>query len=283
MTVQLPAVDYRPLRRRRIRRALTQIACIVISIFMVGPLVLIALSAFSSASSLAQFPKPLLPQQFSGETMGAFLNATGTVPAFGNSALVGIYTVVLSLLVGAPAGYAIARLAFRGRNAYQVLILMIRALPVVVLAVPLAAIFLRFGVYDTVFAVTLVHTALALPTTVLISASVFVSVPGDLEEAARVLGCSRFRAAWAVVLPLAAPGLAASAVFSFVVSWNDVLGAAILTLGRRTLPAQVLTSLANSPESYQFAGGFALVIPALLFILLMRRWLLNMWSSTLNA
>lgn len=283
MTTQVPAVDYRPLRRRRWRRAVTQTACIAVSVFMAGPLVLIALAALSSANSLARFPKTLIPQQFSGQTLGSFLGTTGTIPAFGNSVLVGVYTVVLSLVVGAPAGYAVARMAFRGRDAYQVLILLIRALPVVVLAVPLASIFLRVGGYDTVFAVTLVHTALALPTTVLITASVFVAVPPDLEEAAQMLGCSRMQAARRIALPLALPGLTASAVFSFVVSWNDVLGAAVLTLSHRTLPAQVLTSLANSPEGYRFAGGFALVVPALLFILLMRRWLLNMWSSTLNA
>ncbi|MGH3761858.1 carbohydrate ABC transporter permease [Actinophytocola sp.] len=274
----LPPVDRTPLRRRRTRRAFAQLACVLVSLFMVGPIVLIAFAALSTPDEIAEFPKSLVPSDFTLDTLSGFLSSTGVLPAFGNSLLTGIYTVVLSLLIGAPAGYAIARHAFRGRDPYQLFLLMVRALPIVVLSVPLATIFLRTGTYDTVAAVTLVHTALAMPTTVLITASIFVAVPVDLEEAAKVFGCTRAQTVRRVVLPLAVPGLAASAVFTFVLSWNEVLGAAVLTIGHRTLPAQVLAALADSPQSYRFAGGFALVVPALLFILLMRRFLLNMWG-----
>jgi multiple sugar transport system permease protein len=275
----LPPVDLAPLRRRRIRRALVQVACVAVSVFMVLPIVLIALAALSTPDELAEFPKSFIPSDWTTATISGFVTSTGVLPAFGNSLLTGLYTVVLSLLIGAPGGYALARHAFRGRDAYQVFMLMVRALPIVVLSVPLATIFLRAGMYDTVAAVTLVHTALAMPTTVLITASIFVAVPADLEEAAKVFGCTRAETFRRVVLPLAVPGLAASAVFTFVLSWNEVLGAGVLTIGHRTLPAQVLVALADSPQSYRFAGGLALVLPALLFILLMRRYLLSMWGG----
>ncbi|MCO1574390.1 carbohydrate ABC transporter permease [Crossiella sp. SN42] len=277
-----PPIDLAPLRRRRQRRILVQLACIGVSAFLLLPIVLIGLSALSSRTALTEFPKPLLPSEFDTESVLGFIGGTGVVPAFGNSVLVGVYTVALALLLGAPAGYALSRFDFRGRDAYQVLILLVRALPIVVLSVPLATMFLRVGVDDTVFAVTLVHTALALPTTILITASIFVGVPRDVEEAALVFGCTPLQAMRRVVLPMALPGLAASSVFTFVLSWNEVLGAAVLTLGHRTLPAQVLASLADSPNAYRFAGGFVLVLPALLFIFLMRRYLLNMWGTTLR-
>ena len=111
------------------------------------------------------------------------------------------------------------------------------------LSIPLSELFLTAGIYDSVLAVALLHTALAVPTTVLITASIFVSVPRDLEEAALLFGCSRFGAFRRVVMPMAIPGIAASSVFTFVLSWNEVLAAAVLTLNNRTLPAQVLTSL----------------------------------------
>ncbi|WP_162907872.1 ABC transporter permease subunit, partial [Allorhizocola rhizosphaerae] len=142
-------------------------------------------------------------------------------------------------------------------------------------------IFLVTGLYDTTYAVTLLHSTLALPTTVLITAAVFVAVPRDHEEAAWIFGASPARAFVRIVLPQALPGIAAAAMFTFVMSWNEVLGATVLTLNQRTLPAQVLTTLSDSPLAYRFAGGFALVIPAVLFIALMRRYLLNMWGSTL--
>jgi multiple sugar transport system permease protein len=280
--VELPPVDLGPRRQVRRRRALLQLACVIVTLFMGFPLYLITLAAFSSRQTLNEFPKSLLPRAISTETLSAFLSSTGVVPAFLNSLVVGLGTLVMATLVGAPAGYAIARFAFRGRDSYQLLMLMTRALPIVVLSIPLSQIFLTAGLYDSLLAVTLVHAALSLPTTILITASVFVAVPRDVEEAAQLFGCTRFQAFRRVVVPLALPGIAASAIFTFVLSWNEILAAAVLTLNNRTLPAQVLTSLSDSPLAFRFAGGFALVVPALLFILLMRRYLLNMWGSTIR-
>ncbi|BBJ46409.1 carbohydrate ABC transporter permease [Streptomyces antimycoticus] len=275
----LPPVDRGPLRRRRRVRSLQQLAAVAITLFMGVPVYLIALAALSSRTALNDFPKSFLPTGLSTTTIRAFLSSTGIGPATFNSVASGLLTVLLALVIGAPAGYALARYVFRGRDAYQLVLLLTRALPIVVLSIPLAQLFLNTGVYDTVTAVVLIHTALALPTTVLITASIFVSVPRDVEEAALIFGCTRFGAFRRVVLPLAVPGLAASSVFTFVLSWNEVLGAAVITLDHRTLPAQVLTSLQQSPLAYRFAGGFLLVIPALVFIALMRRYLLNMWGT----
>jgi multiple sugar transport system permease protein len=266
----------------RAKAAAVQAACVAITLFMAVPVYLIALAAFSSRESLNRFPLPLLPTDFSTETMSTFLGSTGIVPAFLNSLQVGIFTVVLALLIGVPGGWALARYAFRGKEPYQLFLLLTRALPIVVLSVPLAQVFLNTGLYDTTYAVTLLHTALALPTTVLITAAIFLGVPRDPEEAAMIFGATQLQAFLRVVVPQALPGVAAAAMFAFVLSWNEVLGATILTLNQRTLPAQVLSTLSDSPLAYRFAGGLALVLPALLFIAVMRRYLLNMWGTTIR-
>jgi multiple sugar transport system permease protein len=269
--------------RRSVRRSvLLHAACVAVTLFMGVPIYLITLAAFSSRESLNRFPLPLLPTDVSTETLRTFLSSTGVVPGFLNSLNVGLSTLVLALLIGVPAGYALARYAFRGRSPYQMFLLLTRALPIVVLSVPLARVFLTTGLYDTTYAVTLLHTALALPTTVLITSAIFVAVPRDHEEAAMILGATPLQAFVRVVLPQALPGIAAAAMFTFVMSWNEVLGAAVLTLNQRTLPAQVLSTLGDSPLAFRFAGGFALVLPALVFIALMRRYLLNMWGTTLR-
>jgi multiple sugar transport system permease protein len=275
-------VNTKPLKKLRRQRIAIQVACLAVTAFMVLPIYLIALAAFSSRSALNEFPQRFLPTAFSTETMSTFLSSTGVVPGLINSIAVGIATLVLSLLVGAPAGYAIARFAFPGRNNYQLFLLFTRALPIVVLSVPLAQLFLTAGVYDTPLAVTLLHTALALPTTILLTAAVFLAVPVDAEEAARIFGCTPVGAFLRVVLPLALPGVAAASIFTFVMSWNEVLGATILTLNQRTLPAQVLSSLSDSPLAFRFAGGFFLILPAILFIAVMRKYLLNMWGTTIR-
>jgi multiple sugar transport system permease protein len=261
---------------------LVQLACTALTLFMGLPIYLITLAALSSRESLNQFPLSLLPTSLSGETMSTFLRSTGILGGLINSLTIGLSTVVLSLAIGLPAGYALARYAFRGREPYQLALLLTRALPIVVLSVPLARLFLDTGLYDTSYGVTLLHTALALPTTILITSAIFLGVSREQEEAAMIFGASPLRAFLRIVMPQALPGIAASAMFTFVLSWNEVLGASILTLNRRTLPAQVLATLADSPLAFRFAGGLALVLPALIFIAVVRRYLLNMWSTTLR-
>ena len=268
--------------QRRLNRALLYLVAILITLFMLLPIYLIVIAAFSPRRAISAFPKSLIPTTFSTETLSFFLNSTGVLASARNSVIVGLLTLVLSLLIGAPAGLALARFAFRGRDAFQILILSTRAFPIVILSIPLTVTFINWGLYDTVWAVALAHTALALPTTILVTSSIFVSVPRDLEEAAMTLGCTPFGAFRRVVLPLSLPGIAAASIFTFVLSWNEVFAATILTLRNRTLPAQVLGALNDSPLYFRFAGGFALVFPSLIFIFFMRRYLFNMWGRVVR-
>jgi multiple sugar transport system permease protein len=271
-----------PARPARHTRLGLYLGAILISLFILLPIYLIATAAFSPRAVLNGFPKPIVPTVLSAETMQAFLATRGVGSSVINSIIVGSITLVLSTVLGAPAGYALARFGFRGKDAFQLVILMTRAFPIAILAVPLTVTFIQWGLYDTVWAVALVHTALALPTTVLITASIFVSVPHDLEEAALTMGCTPMGAFARVALPLALPGIAAASIFTFVLSWNEVFASVILTVSNRTLPAQVLSALNDSPLPYRFAGGFALIVPALIFIFFIRRYLFNMWGRVVR-
>jgi multiple sugar transport system permease protein len=275
---QTPGSFVSAVRRRPRTRWPLYLLAAILTAFVLFPIYLITIAAFSSRATLFAFPKSLVPTEISTETLLFFLNSRGVLTSAWNSVLVGLLTLAMSLVIGTPAGYAVARYLFRGRDAFQMLILMTRAFPIVILAVPLAVSFIQWGLYDTVVAVALVHTALSLPTTVLITASIFIAVPRDVEEAALTLGCTPIGAFTRVALPLALPGLAAASIFTFVNSWNEVFAATILTVTNRTLPAQVLSSLSDSPLPYRFAGGFALILPSLLFIFFIRRYLFNMWG-----
>jgi multiple sugar transport system permease protein len=207
------------------------------------------------------------------------LNTSGIVSATLNSVIVAVLTLVLSTVIAIPAGYAIARYQFPGRDFIRLSILSVRAFPIIVLAVPLAVIFIQLGMFDKVHTLALMHTALALPTTILVVTSVFASVPWELEEAAQVFGCTTFQAFRRVVLPLALPGIAASGILTFVMSWNEVFAAILLTNTNRTLPAQILYTLDKSGDPFKFAGGFFMLIPSLIFIFFIRRYLFSMWGQ----
>ncbi|MGH7104192.1 MAG: carbohydrate ABC transporter permease [Acetobacteraceae bacterium] len=263
---------------RRLRRWSFLAGVGVLAVGTLLPIYLVAIGGFGGPDAVYRWPKSFWPGTLSLETFHRFVAIGGIWAATAQSVKVALLTVLFSVALGAPAGYALARFRFRGANTYRLTILLTRAFPVAILALPLAVSFARFGLYDTALGVALVHTALALPFAVLVTASLFVGIPRELEEAAWVFGCSGFGAFRRVMLPLALPGIAATAVFAFVVSWNEVFAAAVLTLRHRTLTAFLLTVLSESPLHIQLAGGFLLIVPSVLFIFLVRKYLFSMWG-----
>ncbi|HHE71299.1 MAG TPA: carbohydrate ABC transporter permease [Chloroflexi bacterium] len=270
------------LSSRLLGRGLAYLVAVLIALWILIPIYLITVAAFSPPDVIYGWPKSLLPKTISLETLLFFINAQYVLPSLWNSVKVALLTLVISLAVGAPAGYALARHIFPGKDIYRIALLSTRAFPVVILSIPLAVTFIKWDLYDTLIAVALLHAAMALPTTILVTSSVFIGVSRELEEAAMIFGCNRVQAFIRVALPLALPGLAASAIFTFVLSWNEVFAATILTLQNRTLPARMFVQLAASPVPFRFAGGFFILVPALLFMFFIRRYLFSLWGITLK-
>jgi multiple sugar transport system permease protein len=260
------------------RRGLLLSGVAVLCAWTLLPIWLVAVGAVGGRPAVTAWPKGLWPAEMSLASLAGFLDVQGVWASARTSVEVAVLCMVFSLLLGAPAGYALARYAFRGAGAYRLVILLTRAFPVGILALPLTVTFIRLNLYDSSLGVALMHTALALPFAVLVSASLFQAIPRELEEAAWVFGCSRLKAFLRVVLPLALPGVAATAIFAFVISWNEVFAASVLTVRHRTLTAYLLAVLAESPLHLQFAGGFVLIVPSVLFIFLVRRHLFAMWG-----
>jgi multiple sugar transport system permease protein len=261
-----------------VRRLLFWSGLAALLAWVLVPIYFVALGAFGGRLGVFRWPKSFWPADLSVEPMLQFLSIEGVFSALMNSLIAAGLTVVFSILLGAPAGYALARYNFPGQNAYRLLVLLTRAFPLAILALPLTVSFIRLGLYDTPFGVSLVHTVLALPFAALVTQSLFMGIPREYEEAAWVFGCTRLQAFREVVLPLALPGLAATAIFAFVISWNEVFAASILTVRERTLTAYLLRILAESPLHYRFAGGFILIVPSVLFIFAIRRYLFAVWG-----
>jgi multiple sugar transport system permease protein len=263
---------------RVLDRAVIYSSAVVLAVWVLVPFYLIAISALTPQPRILDYPKPLIPSSLSIATGQFFIESGGIMPSMLNSLVVALLTVVFGLALGAPAGYALARFRFRGRQAFQAVVLVAKMFPIAILAIPLAVTFVQLGLYDNLISVALVHAAMALPFMVLIVGGVFVTVSHELEEAAETLGCSRWGAFRRVALPSAVPGLLAAAIFAFVISWNEVFAASILTVRLRTLPAQVFASLSTSPLAFKFAAGLFLVLPAVVFILLIRKYLMKLWG-----
>jgi multiple sugar transport system permease protein len=262
---------------RRAGRFVYVSAVVLLCAWVLVPIYFLLINTLSSPDTVNSFPKPFIPE-FDLGSLQFFAGFAGMLTALKNSVLVAGMTMIMSIIIGAPAGYALSRFDFRGKELFRLLILLTRAFPLPLLALPLAVMFIQTGLDDTVFGLALVHTTLAIPFAVLITFSLFSGIPIELEEAAWTLGCTRLTAFSKVVLPLILPGITASAIFAFVISWNEVFAAAVLTIENRTLTAFLLQNLDTSPLHLKFAGGFILVVPALIFIFAVRKYLFAMWG-----
>src|SRR5262249_61394803 len=130
---------------------------------------------------------PVLPAQ----PMQTFLQVEGVLRAFTNSLVAAALTVLFSIALGAPAGYALARFTFPGKDTYRLLVLLTRAFPLAILALPLTVSFIRLGLYDTPLGVSLVHTVLALPFAALVTQSLFMGIPREYQQPACLFACTR--------------------------------------------------------------------------------------------
>jgi multiple sugar transport system permease protein len=251
---------------------------LLLSVWTLIPIYIITLGAFSRPNDVYLYPQHLVPHHVSIATLRFFVDSAGIIPALERSLWVLTFTLGIALAVGIPAGYALARFRFRGSGAFQLTVVGTRAFPIIILAVPLLVTFKDWGIADSILGVSLVHVALALPLVILTTAGIFAGIAVELEEAAMTLGCTRLSAVARIVLPLALPGLAASAIFVALLSWNEVFAASTLTLLHRTLPAQVLSVLDQALLPFRLAGGFFLLAPALMIVFIIRRYLMAMWG-----
>jgi putative spermidine/putrescine transport system permease protein len=190
------------------------------------------------------------------------------------SVLIALLVVVVALAVSIPAGYALARLKLPLRTAIMIAFLLPQAFPSIAIYINVARIFYTIGLAGTIPGVVLVHAAHALVYSVWITTAAFAAVDHDLELAARNIGASPQRTFWTVTLPLAAPGIMASAIFVFLESLDEFTGTFFVGVPQvTTLP--LLLYNASMGGNYQIASITALIllVPSIGFMLLIERFL----------
>ena len=256
-------------------------AVVMIALWFLTPIVLIFVAALTPADEYYN-PHRIFPTHLTFKHIYELLFVLGGWKATLTSLEVALLAIAISFALGLPAGYAMTRYIFPGKNMIRLSILMTRSVPLIVIAVPLIVIYMEVGLADTVLGVALAHSAMILPFVVLITSSIFSGVSVEYEEAGMIFGMSRFEAFLKITLPLALPGLAASAIFSFIMSWNEVFVASVLTLTNRTLPAHILNTAMTSPDYFKFAAGTLMALPAMVFIFFTRRYLISMWGISLK-
>lgn len=205
--------------------------------------------------------------------------ARNLLPAMRNSFVVATLVVILNLLVGVPAAYAMAKIRFLGRSGSVYFILTTRVIPDIALVVPFFLVIKNLGLLDNIMSLVITYLAITVPFTVFILIQYFEGLPDELDKAARVDGCSRFQTLTKVYLPLAVPSLVAVILFAFLTSWNEFLLALMFTqtAQSQTLPIILASFTSDFTISFSFinAAGLLAIVPPVIVAIIFERYIVS--------
>lgn len=224
---------------RAIARAL---GAALVALYCLAPLGWQVATSLKPAGALTRLP-PLLPADPTAVQYVAIFEGHPLARAIANSALVAAATTLLALAVGAAAAFALAKLPVRRRGAIVAGILAASMFPPIATVSPLYLLIRALGLRDTLAALVLTYTTFSLPMAIFVLTHFFRAIPDDLYRAARVDGCTPWGAFRRVMVPLAAPGLAAAGILVFIFSWNEFLYALSFTTSQRARTVPVAIAL----------------------------------------
>jgi multiple sugar transport system permease protein len=240
------------------------------------PLYWMFVTSLTPSGELFAEPPRMIPSFAQFSTYLAALNDTQLPLWLMNSAIVAVGTTVLSILLAILPAYALSRMQFRGKIVLGLTLFITQMLPEAMLVVPLYSIFGQIALLNTLTGLILANTAFTAPVVTWILKGAIDGVPIEIEEAARIDGCSRFGIVLAVVVPLVAPTLAAAAVIAFFHGWNEYVFAQTFVSDEALRTASVgLASFVgelSTPVHTVMAVGFMYTLPAVVFYLIVQRY-----------
>ncbi len=285
-TATAPAVHRPPVRLRRrthprrvVAGTLVCAALLALLAWALAPLVIMVATSFKPSGEIFQIPPRLLPEHGTWSNYVEVFTQSSMGSSFVNSAVVALLVTAVTLVFGLSTGYALARIRFRGANAVSVYMLIGQLLPITIFLLPLYQIVSRLGLMDSVAGIALSHLTIVMPLVVWMIRNTLTGVPIELEEAARIDGCTRLEAVVAVVLPVAAPGLAAVGIFAFLQSWNEFVLASVLATTTASRTAPVALTEFSGQFSVDWGGTMAaatiMTVPIVVLFLCFQRYFVS--------
>ena len=240
--------------RRRVALALYNLAVWAVVLAIAFPLFWMLSTALKPNQETFALPPTLLPVHPTLEQFTRLLRETPFATYFLNSVIVGLGTTMVVIVVAVLGAYGLVRFRFPGRELIAHLVLFTYLLPAVLLLLPLYVIMSRLGLANSLAGLVIAYTTFALPFALWLLRSFIASIPIDLEESAMIDGASRMRAFFEIVVPQALPGIISTALFTFILSWNEYLYALVFINvdTSKTLPPGVLTML-NQNQNVEWA------------------------------
>lgn len=254
--------------------------CIALCTIMLLPLVASVLASMKSSEEAAAVPPSYLPHGLSFQSYERLWEFQAGLPTYlANSFVVAFLTIAFALVLTVPAGYALARFPIPGKELLFIFLLLALIIPYQALLTPIFLMFSDLGLTNSLLGLAIIHTAIQLPFSLYIMRNSFAAVPRELEEAAVIDGCNSWQALVRIFLPSLLPAVVTVAIFAFITSWNEFLGALVMMNedSSYTLPvvlalARTQTSLGGTDWGMLQAGVTISIIPCVGIYLLLQRY-----------
>lgn len=264
--------------RRFITQGARLLVVLVLIFWTVVPIAWIVLNSFKIGEDITAYP----PKFVFEPSLVNYVKVLGSQSAqahFMNSIVVSVGNVAIVMVLGTLAAYGFSRFRVRGKKHVLFWILSTRMFPPVVASVPFFIIMRSFGILDTRLALIIAYVTINLPFVVWMMKGFFDEVPIALEESAQVYGAKSYQTFYLIALPIAAPGLAATAIFSFIMAWNEFLFALILTgSNAKTMPVDITEYLRWGEGIFWgqiSATAVLILVPILVLAILVRNHLVR--------
>jgi trehalose/maltose transport system permease protein len=260
-----------------IGRVLFWALIILILLYTLFPFYWAIATSLKTSAELNQAPPLYWPKSLDFSHYDAVLHNGTFVKALRNSAIVADSSVVIALVIGSLAAYAIGRFNFRGKQPVLYLILSMTMFPAIAILGSLYDMIRWAGKFNTLQALIFAYTTFTLPFMVWVLANFFRAMPAELEQAAMVDGASPMRAFYQILLPLAMPGMATTGLLAFIAAWNEYLFASTFTItpDRRTVPVAIASFSGNTsfeiPWGNIMAASVVVTVPLIVLVMLLQR------------
>lgn len=275
------------LRKKSFNKIMLYSAVVILCIAILAPYAWLIISSLSYRVDLTSIPLRWIPQKLNMENYQQIFGGRSDLAnpnrdlkfGFLNSLIIAGSSTLICLIAGTLAAYTFTRLQFFGKKPLYLLILVTQFLPLAVLIIPLYIIMRNLGLLNTRLALILANCSFILPMLIWLMRGYFTGVPKDLEEVARIDGCSRFGTIFRIMIPLSTPGLAASGIFAFVIAWNEFFTAFILSSTLNSKTVSVLLSEFSSKVGIDYvalaAAGVISSLPPVILALIFQKFIVQ--------
>lgn len=252
----------------------------VIFIAFIFPLYWMLVTALKTQVEIFQIPTPIWPENLTLEAFKKQLSASGeTLRGFKNSSIIAAGSTIIATVLSIPAAYGLARFRFRWKKPLILFFLITQMLPSTLVLTPLYIMFSKAGIINSYLAPMLADATLGIPFSIIILRTYFISIPRELDEAAKIDGCGYLAAFIKVIFPIARPGVVVAAVFSFVYAWGDLIYGLTFITNPNMRP--ITSNIYNYVQQYQtlwnstMAFGIVAISPVILIFIFMQKYIVS--------